>query len=123
MNEKEQITFDGIPIPLTVETILDAMEVTVYEMLPYLRRLRQYRAFRARILRLDAEKDRDIRLLKEGNMILAKLMVERVAAKDARIAELKTTLKWSIATAEKLTARIAEMESNRLDIARWRGDP
>ena len=95
--DKEQVTFDGIPIPLTMETILDAMTETIYEAwyryqwTPWLlkKRERQYRAFRARILRLDAEKDRDIRLLKDGNMILAKLMVERVADKDARIAELE----------------------------------
>ena len=50
---------------------------------------RMRKAFRARILKMFEEKDRDIYLLKEGNMILAKLMVERVAAKDKRIAELE----------------------------------
>ena len=64
MND-EQVTFDGIPIPLTLETILSAMEeahdialksaVLGYPLNPKHPRIRQYHAFRARILRMDAE--------------------------------------------------------------------
>ena len=60
--DKEQVTFDGIPIPLTLETILNAFDLVSYwlEHNPgdrYEIYQRQRNAFRARILRMDAEKD------------------------------------------------------------------
>jgi len=45
---------------MKLETLLDALEGTNANMLPYLRRLRQAKAFRARILARDAEKDKRI---------------------------------------------------------------
>ena len=66
----EQITFAGIPIPLTIPTILDAMVATAcgnmnWKQARRIRAKRQYRAFRARILRMDAEKDARIRQLED----------------------------------------------------------
>ena len=55
--DKEQITFAGIPIPLTMETLLSAMLMTSVS-LPHEtlsewgKRKRQHLAFRARILRM-----------------------------------------------------------------------
>ena len=58
--DKEQVTFDGIPIPLTVETILNAMEKAYPNSVPFFgafaddpKRERQWHAFRDRIIRLD----------------------------------------------------------------------
>ena len=57
----EQVTFDGIPIPLTLETILNAMEnVRVGSGWDMDRRIRQYNAFHARILEINARKDDEI---------------------------------------------------------------
>jgi len=60
----EQVTFDGIPIPLTLETILSAMVKAKigdkYWLSDCIKRDRQYRAFRARILEINARKDDEI---------------------------------------------------------------
>lgn len=81
----EQVTFDGIPIPLTLETILNAMEKSIslvsvmgkqgFETVRY----RQYRAFRARIL----QKYHALELL-------VQLQNEGLVQRKARIAELET---------------------------------
>lgn len=122
----EQVTFDGIPIPLTLATLLDAMIATAYSQsemainlmdeAPYLKRVdRQYTAFRERILRVDAEKDMHIELLKSS--------VSLAHAKDARIAELEERREiidvdkshlWNIN--KNLKQRIAELE-DMLDTA------
>ncbi len=73
LRDKEQVTFDGIPIPLTMETLVDVMEKADYEKYGslmvddsklYGKRLRQVAAFRERILRVDAEKDKRIDILR-----------------------------------------------------------
>ena len=57
MND-EQVTFDGIPIPLTLETLLTCYLYTYNIWKP--ERARQRAAFRSRILRTAAEKDDEI---------------------------------------------------------------
>jgi len=100
----EQITFAGIPIPLTIPTILDAMVATAcgnmnWKQARRIRAKRQYHAFRDRILRMDAEKEERIRYwinvhndnLKMIINLVDSLQAERkqLAAKDARIAEMR----------------------------------
>ncbi len=90
MKKDEQITFDGIPIPLTMETLLYCYIYTCNLWKP--ERARQQTAFRSRILRMFAEKDEQVeyeglyRQLSEKNA--------EIRAKDTRIADLETTLKW-----------------------------
>ena len=62
MND-EQVTFDGIPIPLTLETLLTCYLYTYNIWKPV--RARQRVAFRARILRMDAEKDDEIAVISD----------------------------------------------------------
>jgi len=108
----EQVTFDGIPIPLGTETILDAM-ITAQNR--YVARryslqiedekcLRQYHAFRARILRM----------FEVGKAINADLVME-IEMRDARIAELEADSETlnnycSKVDREKVT-RIVELEA------------
>jgi len=93
--------FDGIPIPLTLETILDAMVATAYtqsdvfketmEWAPYLKRVeRQHNAFRARILRMDAEKVEIIKILDSQYVVLTNALAD----KDKRIAELEEEVEY-----------------------------
>jgi len=58
MND-EQVTFGGIPIPLTLETILSAMDQSWEEYYNEQdeRKIRQFNAFRVQILRMEAEKN------------------------------------------------------------------
>ena len=81
--DKEQITFDGIPIPLTMETLLDAYNHSWidYDWWEEPRRHRQMTAFRARILRTFA-------VCKSIN---ADLLTE-IEMQNARIAELEAEL-------------------------------
>ena len=117
MND-EQVTFDGIPIPLTLETLLTCYLYTYNIWKPV--RARQRVAFRARILRMFAEKDGEIVILKEG----AKYLKETRDKRDARIAELDaevTSLRVQFGGLSKVhvllidekaekDARIAELE-------------
>ena len=85
----EQITFAGIPIPLTIPTILNAMVATAcgnmnWKQARRIRAKRQYRAFRARILRMDERKD--ILLAQWEN--INEVNTDRATQKDARIAEM-----------------------------------
>ena len=91
---------------MKLETILDAMVRANIDVRYYrgflgenTKRVRQYHAFRARILRMDAEKDLEIELLKTEKLQMGKKLGRigidlhhkdrELAAKDARIAELK----------------------------------
>jgi hypothetical protein len=69
---------------MKIETILDAMVMAQNEIVGYenwgwnidwKKRGRQYRAFRARILRMDTEKDAAIARLKRNNSSLASALV------------------------------------------------
>ena len=94
MND-EQITFDGIPIPLTLETILTCYLYTYNIWKPV--RARQRVAFRARILRMFAEKDGEIVILKEG----AKYLKETRDKRDARIEHLENDLSQCVQWKDK----------------------
>ncbi len=134
----EQVTFDGIPIPLTLETLVNAtVEARIDEINSYKSgvRSRQYRAFRERILRVDAEKDEELNhLRKYRNMELTRDLEkwskkhlkkkDELAAKDTRIAELEERREiidvdkshlWNIN--KNLKQRIAELEEE-LEILR-----
>jgi hypothetical protein len=86
---------------MKTKTILDAMVIAIQDYykvkwdIPFLeRRLRQIRAFRERILRLDAELRREVEELNDsraGWMDVTIDIEKQLAAKDARIAELE---KW-----------------------------
>jgi len=91
---------------MKIETLLDALCLTAHTQDAYYqdwtkrfpegiyhRRKRQYRAFRERILRVDAEKETYIKILEE----VEKVHNKRIAAKDERICDLQ--------------ARIAELEA------------
>ena len=98
--EKEELQVFGIPYPLTIETILDALVATSYAVdwpaklwgegdLPVDNKIlvhrRQHNAFRARILDDAERKDNAYRaLLKQSRG-----HVDELAEKDARIAELE----------------------------------
>ena len=95
--DKEQITFDGIPIPLTLETILNAMVIASSEMdfikdpKLYHKRNRQTNAFRARILRLDNESREAIAIyittVKDLNIKLSDKLIT-IYELEQRIAEI-----------------------------------
>ena len=108
--DKEQITFDGIPIPLTMETIVNAMLKAESDriIVPYpqsSRRLRQRTAFRDRILLL-CENGEDLdRVVKEKWEAIEQIesmevfidglhyeMEKALKEKDARIAELEAQI-------------------------------
>ena len=88
MKDKRQVF--GIPYPLTLETILNAMDQSweQYYLSQDERKMRQFTAFRARILRLDAEKVEIIKILDNQYVVLSNALKE----KDARIAELENKM-------------------------------
>jgi hypothetical protein len=83
---REPVTFCGIPIPLTMETILDALVKAELDRTDM--RRRQIAAFRSRILRMYAEKDSIIAYWEKNSNENAGIL----AAKDKRIAELEAEL-------------------------------
>ena len=153
--DKEQITFAGIPIPLTMETLLSAMLMTSVS-LPHEtlsewgKRKRQHLAFRARILRMDDEKDEELGLEKlrfdlevAENMGLKKQLVEKDARierilaiddahklshefaleeKDARIAELEGLHNESMDNFDKLEALLATKDARIAELEKWVND-
>jgi len=87
---------------MKIETILDAMADALYQRRYYghisvdldmsSKRHRQYNAFRARILRMDADKDELIDLYVKSVQFMGRHASgyrEQLAAKDAKIAELE----------------------------------
>jgi len=72
---------------MKLETILDAL-LTI-RFIDCQKRERQYHAFRARILRMYAEKAMGL----DCTIYIIEQMTERLAAKDARIKELEGNLK------------------------------
>ena len=114
MNE-EQITFDGIPIPLTMKTILDAMVRTRLMLFDpdinlaraYIRK-RQYRAFRARIIRMYNVRGAHIDLLYKAE----ELRDEQVAEKAARIERWIDAANQLQSEIDVKDTRIAELEDS-----------
>jgi hypothetical protein len=110
-NRSEASTFAGIPIPLTMETLLDAFHETHDWIRP--QKVRQYRAFRERILRMYRERDRqasksfDLWCTERG---IAQDKQRIIEDKDKRIAELEEVK-------DILVKRIAELETMIDDIA------
>jgi uncharacterized coiled-coil protein SlyX len=115
----EQVTFAGIPIPLTMETILDALGYAMAERIIFSndiylfeKRHRQVEAFRERILRrgnrlnfiIGVALERGERILEleqqlaekddviEGQFKALMRQQKTIAAEDARIAELEKEL-------------------------------
>ncbi len=81
LRDEQQLVF-GIPYPLTLETLLDAYEEAL-DISNTDRRVRQYRAFRARILARDAEKDATTDMLREKIATLEMAIVhQRKEAQD-----------------------------------------
>ena len=87
---------------MNFETILDAMAEAKYERwasqgeFDHERRVRQYHTFRARILRVDAEKKNliDELFLRIGDRErIIRERTDTLAAKDDRIAELEETIR------------------------------
>ena len=73
---------------MKIETILNAMERARFkaaQIKGYKKHDLQYRAFRARILKMFEEKDKQLAILEEDKWNLK----DEIQVKDARIAELK----------------------------------
>ena len=93
---------------MRIETILNAMnfaqarainsDLDLAHLRDYHNRSeRQYRTFRARILRMDAEKDEEIRFQQQLNKVSNGQidgLKKDVAEKDAEIARLNKLVKW-----------------------------
>ncbi len=139
--ENDELQVFGIPYPLTLETILNALVLTqrlITQYVEYMSRdphssqwqdtvyyqglRRKHTAFRERILRVDAEKEAAIERLRRNNQTFADAAVEGTD-KDARIAEMEERREiidvdkshlWNIN--KNLKQRIAELE-DMLDTA------
>jgi hypothetical protein len=126
MMTDEQVTFAGVPIPLKLETILDALGYAMAERIIFSndiylfeKRHRQVEAFRERILRMDNRLNFTIGVaLERGERILE--LEQQLAEKDAKITlfnvcrdSYDTLLKQQIELDQQLAekdARIAELE-------------
>ena len=106
--DKEQITFDGIPIPLTMETLLDAYNHSWidYDWWEEPRRHRQMTAFRARILRQFEQYE-----IYHGFYMGDVMMIETITEKDDVIEHLRIALNDCDIEITAKDARIAELEA------------
>ena len=116
MND-EQVTFDGIPIPLTLETILSAMVKAKigdkYWLSDCIKRDRQYRAFRARILRTDAENIEQLAQAEIQERNLNKRIDEyrkEIIEKDEEIRVLEA----------EINIRDKALDDSQVDLEMWR---
>ena len=90
---------------MNIETILNAMQkVRVGSGWDMDRRMRQRAAFLTRILRIDAEKDGEIVILKEG----AKYLKETRDKRDARIGHLENDLSQCVQWKDKQIAELVQ---------------
>jgi hypothetical protein len=136
----EPVTFAGIPIPLTMETLLDAMEKANQKSLEYFidfdpefaKAVRQYHAFCARIIRMfrkrDSQASKSFYLWTTERGITNDLR-RQLAVKDKTIQakqESEVSLSKMVASRDEQLvakdARIAELEEQIEDIlaeAKW----